>query len=76
MSNNIVVGFRMEAGDAELLKTVCKARREDVSDFIRRSIMKELACLSFLPKDQKKALGVSPDMLPANQQTKEGEESV
>ena len=60
MSNTVIVGFRMEAGDAELLKSVCKARREDVSDFVRRAIMKELSCLSFLPAFQKKALGVLP----------------
>ena len=41
------------------VKEVSKGRGEDLSDFIRRAILKELASLSFLSKDQKKALGVS-----------------
>lgn len=41
-----------------LLRKICKDRGEDVSDFIRRSVLKELAALSFLPAEQKKALGV------------------
>jgi hypothetical protein len=40
------------------LRTISGARGEDVSDFIRRAILKELANLSFLSDDQKKALGV------------------
>ncbi len=40
------------------LRDVSKARGEDVSDFIRRAILKELAALSYLSNDQKKALGV------------------
>ena len=59
MSDNLVISFRMDKGDAKLLKSVSKARREDVSDFIRRSIMKELCDLSFLPDFDKKALGKS-----------------
>lgn len=38
---------------------VSKRRGEDISDFIRRAILKELANLNFLSEDQKKALGVS-----------------
>jgi hypothetical protein len=48
----------MPKEDVELLKKVSKARGEDLSDFVRRAIYKELANLSFLPEDQKKALGV------------------
>jgi len=66
LNNTVIIGFRMETGDAELLKSVCKARREDMSDFIRRAIMKELSCLSFLPEFQKKALGVPIDIHLAN----------
>jgi len=40
------------------LNAVCKARGEDLSDFIRRSIRKELASLGFLSDEQKKALGI------------------
>lgn len=40
------------------VKEVSGNRGEDLSDFIRRAVLKELASLSFLPGDQKKALGV------------------
>jgi hypothetical protein len=39
---------------------VCNARGEDLSDFMRRAIRKELASLSFLTDLQKKALGINP----------------
>jgi uncharacterized protein (DUF1778 family) len=48
----------MPKEDVELLKKVSKARGEDLSDFVRRAVYKELADLSFLPEDQKKALGI------------------
>jgi len=51
-------GVRLDKEDRELLDLVCKARGEDLSDFVRRSILKELASLSFFSKDQKKALGI------------------
>jgi len=52
------IGVRLEPKDKQLLEKVCRARGEDVSDFIRRSIRKELASLSFYPEDVKKALGM------------------
>jgi len=55
---NPVIFARMSKEDVELIKQVSKARGEDLSDFVRRSILKELASLSFLPEDQKKALGI------------------
>jgi len=61
MSNKVVLGFRLSKRDKELLEKVCAARREDVSDFIRRAIAKELAALSFLTEEEKKALGVNND---------------
>lgn len=54
-----VVGVRVTEDLYSKLRTVSDARGEDVSDFIRRSVLKELASLSFLSEDQKKALGVS-----------------
>ena len=42
----------------DLTIKVCSYRGEDVSDFIRRSVRKELAELSFYPDHVKKALGV------------------
>jgi len=53
-----------------LLKKVCKARGEDLSDFVRRAIYKELAILSFLPKEQKKALGLTRALLKSEQERK------
>jgi uncharacterized protein (DUF1778 family) len=58
---NDTVSARMSQEDKALLKKVCKARGEDVSDFVRRSIRKELANLSFLSAEEKKALGVKTD---------------
>jgi hypothetical protein len=52
------IGVRIKREDRELLEQVCNARGEDLSDFIRRSIRKELASLSFYTEEIKKALGV------------------
>jgi uncharacterized protein (DUF1778 family) len=56
--SNLTIGVRIPKEDRELLNKVCKARGEDLSDFVRRSILKELANLSFLSDDRKKALGI------------------
>lgn len=48
----------MTSEDRELLDKVCTARGEDISNFVRRAIRKELAELSFYPEDVKKALGI------------------
>lgn len=56
--SNLTIGVRVSREDRELLDLVCKARGEDLSDFVRRSIRKELASLSFLSDSQKKALGM------------------
>jgi uncharacterized protein (DUF1778 family) len=56
--SNLTIGVRVSKEDRELLNAVCKARGEDLSDFVRRSILKELASLGFLSDDQKKALGI------------------
>jgi hypothetical protein len=55
---NLVIGVRISREDRMLLDQICKARGEDLSDFVRRSIRKELASLGFLPNDQRKALGI------------------
>ena len=52
------IGIRMQPKDIQLLKIICKARGEDVSDFVRRAIKTELARLSFLTPEEKKALGI------------------
>ena len=56
-----MVFARMPKKDVELIKRVSKARGEDLSDFVRRSIYKELAALNFLSEEQKKALGQKTD---------------
>jgi uncharacterized protein (DUF1778 family) len=67
MSNN-TIGVRIPQEDKSLLEKVCKARGEDISDFVRRSIRKELASLSFLSAEEKKALGVKPEQKPEESQ--------
>jgi len=57
--SNLTIGVRVSKEDRTLLDQICKARGEDLSDFVRRSIRKELASLSFLSDEQKKALGIN-----------------
>ncbi len=52
------IGVRLTIEVHEILSQVAESRGEDISDFVRRAIYKELASLSFLPDDQKKALGI------------------
>ena len=61
------IGVRMTDDLAGLLREVSTARGEDVSDFVRRAVLTELARLSFLPDAQKKALGIplEPEKVPA-----------
>jgi uncharacterized protein (DUF1778 family) len=54
-----IISARMPKQDAELIKKVAKARGEDLSDFVRRAVYRELASLSFLSDEQKKALGIA-----------------
>ena len=55
------IGVRLKEEDKGLLERVCDARGEDLSDFIRRAIKKELAGLSFYSEETKKALGISKE---------------
>jgi hypothetical protein len=57
--NNLVVFARMPKSTVELVKKVSRDRGEDLSDFVRRAVYKELASLNYLTKEQKKALGVN-----------------
>jgi predicted DNA binding CopG/RHH family protein len=52
------VGVRVSKNLAETIKTVAEARGENVSVFMRRAMKTELARLSFLSEEEKKALGV------------------
>lgn len=62
------ISLRIEPEILRLVNEVADARGISRSDFIRLSLKTELARLSYLPANVKKALGVaSPDMPPANQ---------
>jgi uncharacterized protein (DUF1778 family) len=56
------VGVRVTTELYNMLGEVCRARGEDMADFIRRAVLKELASLSFLPAVQKKALGIKTEV--------------
>jgi len=56
MKSQIVV--RLDPKLKELLMKISKLRGEDVSDFVRRAIKMELARLSYLDKEDIKALGI------------------
>jgi uncharacterized protein (DUF1778 family) len=58
------IGVKVTDELASLLREVSRARGEDVSDFVRRSILRELASMSYLSDTQKKALGISPEEAP------------
>lgn len=55
---NSVVFARMPSEEVKLVKQIAKARGEDLSDFVRRAVKMELARLSFLSPEEKKALGL------------------
>lgn len=46
----------MDENEVQLIKKVARARGEDVSDFVRRAVKRELARLSYLSEEERKAL--------------------
>lgn len=64
-NNTTIIGAKVPRRINTILKDVCKKRGEDVSDFIRREVYTELARLSYLSPEEKKALGVNL-MLPTS----------
>jgi len=62
------IGIRMSSGEIALLKKVSHARGEDVSDFVRRAIKSELARLSYLSSNEKKALGIRSEPIVGRQE--------
>jgi len=56
-ATHIVV--RVSPQDKKLLREVCRKRGEDLSDFVRRAVRKELARLSYFDEETKKALGLN-----------------
>jgi len=57
-NDNKIVSVRFSIPDAYLLEEVARNRGGNISDFVRLSVRKELARLSFLTTEEKKALGV------------------
>lgn len=58
-----IIFARVDEKFLTLLRKVCEARRgEDLSDFVRRSVMMELARLSYLSEEEKKTLGMVNDV--------------
>lgn len=49
---------RIDPSLKTLLKQIVEAREEAMSSFVRRAVKVELAKLSYLSEEQKKALGV------------------
>lgn len=58
LKKDVFVAVRLEASLKDLLENVCQSRGEALSTFIRRSVRKELANLSYFDAADKKALGV------------------
>ncbi|MDY6769132.1 MAG: hypothetical protein SVW02_03445 [Candidatus Nanohaloarchaea archaeon] len=53
------IGAKFQKKHAELLEEVAATRGEDMSSFIRRATLRDLARLSYLDAEAKKALGVT-----------------
>jgi len=54
----VYIGTRIEPYLKELVEKVAKERGMNVSDFLRFLVKRELAALSFLSEDTKKAFGM------------------
>ena len=57
-TSNVYIGVRVEPELKEIIEKVAKERGMNVSDFLRFLIRRELAELSFLPEETKKAFGL------------------
>ena len=58
LTYNKIISLRLRTKELTLLKQVCEARGENPSVFVRRSMRRELARLSYLTPEEKKALQV------------------
>lgn len=56
---DVLVSVRFSKRIRDLVKQVAQARGVDESDVIRQAVHEQLARLSFLSDDEKKALGVA-----------------
>ena len=61
MGDLVWYGFRIPQRDYELIKKIAEARGMTLADLLRELIRRELARLSYLSKEEKKALGYSGD---------------
>lgn len=61
MTHENRLGIRVSNDLHSLVKTVSDARGESISTFLRRIVLEELARLSYLPAEQKKALGINTE---------------
>ena len=74
---NKIIAARFLQKDAQLIKEVCRARGEDVSNFVRRAIKRELARMGYLSESEKKALGFKTAYeIHMERKEKEGKEDV
>lgn len=55
---DVLIHTRVPQKIKKILKDVCTRRGESEADFLRRSLLKELADLGFLTDEDKKALGI------------------
>ncbi len=53
-----IVSVRMKKDLSDLISKVAAQRGEDLSDFVRRAVLRELARLSYLSPEEKKALEI------------------
>lgn len=58
-NTNKILAARFTVDNVRLIEKIAKDRGMDVSDFIRFSVRRELARLSYLPDDEKKSLEVT-----------------
>ena len=58
---NKIIATRFTIKDANLLRDVANQQGLDVSDFVRNAVRKELARLSYLSDEDKKALGIKQE---------------
>jgi antitoxin component of RelBE/YafQ-DinJ toxin-antitoxin module len=59
MNMQAYISVRIEPELKEMARKVAEMRGMQLSDFVRHLIIAELARLSFLPEESKKALGIA-----------------
>ena len=60
-----MIGIRVSPELHGIVTKVSKARGQNMSGFLRRVLLEELARLGFLPDEQKKALGITTEKIGA-----------